>query len=67
MGQAKELKCKDCGNRWMHYMGVGFMMEPVKGSKKNNITGEADKVLKCPQCGSQKLEDVEDGLIIMWD
>ena len=43
------------------------MMKPIKGSKKSNTTGDADKVLKCPQCGSQNYEDVKNGLIGMWD
>ncbi len=33
MGQAKEFKCKECGNVWTHYMGVGFDMEPISSSK----------------------------------
>ena len=67
MGEFKQLECRECGNIWVHYIGVGFMMKPVKGSKKNNMTGDADKVLKCPQCGSQKFNEVENGLKGMWD
>ena len=67
MGQTKEIKCRECGNIWTHYEGVGFMMKPIKGSKKSNTTGDADKVIKCPQCGSQNYEDVKNGIIEMWD
>ena len=31
------------------------------------MTGDSDKVLKCPQCDSQKFNEVEDGLKGMWD
>ena len=67
MGEIKELKCKDCGNVWTHYMGVGFKMKPVRGSKKDNITGDADKVIKCPKCDSRNFNEEEDRLIGMWD
>lgn len=67
MGQTKELKCEDCGNIWTHFSGVGFTMKPIKGSKKDNITGDADKVIKCPQCESQNYGDVEGGVEDMWD
>ncbi len=67
MGQTKQIKCKECRNIWTHYAGVGFTMKPVKGSKMNNTTGDADIVLKCPQCESQNFEDVKNGIIEMFD
>lgn len=36
MGQAKEFKCKECGNVWTHYMGFVLMKlrELLKNSYK---------------------------------
>lgn len=67
MGVAKELKCRKCGNVWTHYMGVGFNMEPVSGSKERNFTGEADETIKCPVCNSTDFEDAPVGEIFLWD
>ena len=67
MGQAKEFKCKECGNVWTRYMSVGFDMEPISSSKEDNITGEADEIIKCPACDSINYEDASEGTTIMWD
>ena len=67
MGQGKELKCKECGNVWTHYMGVGCEMIPICGSKEKNITGDVDGIIKCPVCDSISYEDASDGIIFMWD
>lgn len=66
MGQTKNYKCAQCGNVWIHYCGVGFLNKKIKGSKKDNTTGDADKVVKCPKCGSSYYEET-DGPIIMFD
>lgn len=67
MGHALEYKCKDCGNIWTHYAGVGFEMKPISGSKEDNITGDADKTIKCPLCDSTNFEEASDGITILWD
>lgn len=66
MGQTKNLKCKKCGNKWTHFSGVGFLNKEVKGSKKNNTTGDADDVVKCPKCGSTDFEEIG-GDMLMFD
>lgn len=67
MGQTKNLKCKKCGNEWIHYSGVGFTNKKIKGSKQDNTTGDADKEVKCPQCGSTDFEEIDKGVIMMFD
>ena len=49
MGQTKNLKCKGCGNEWTHYSGVGMMGKEIKGSRKTNTTGDADKDCQMPE------------------
>lgn len=66
MGYGKQLKCKNCGNEWTHFEGVGFKGEPIKGSKSNNITGDADGSIKCPACGSTNFDKEED-VVLLWD
>jgi Zn finger protein HypA/HybF involved in hydrogenase expression len=66
MGQTKNFKCKKCGNVWTHYSGVGFENKKFKGCKKDNTTGDADRLIKCPQCGSTDFEDVG-GDMMMFD
>lgn len=66
MGQGKQLKCKQCGNEWTHYYGVGFDNVKIEGSKENNTTGDADEIIACPKCGSQEFEEPSE-IILMWD
>jgi DNA-directed RNA polymerase subunit RPC12/RpoP len=66
MGQTKNYKCKQCGNEWTHYAGVGLQNKKIKGSKADNTTGDADKVVKCPKCDSIDFENVG-GIVMMFD
>ena len=66
MGQTKNYKCKQCGNEWTHYAGVGFQNKKIKGSKADNTAGDADKVVKCPKCDSIDFENVG-GIVMMFD
>lgn len=66
MGQTKNLKCKECGNEWTHYSGVGMLGKAIKGSKRDNTTGDADKVVKCPKCGCVDYEDAG-GIVMNFD
>ena len=68
MGIGKQLKCKQCGNKWTHYCGVGFESVKIKGSKKNNTTGDADNIIACPKCESQEFEETSEIFFkILWD
>ena len=42
MGQTKNLKCKECGNEWTHYSGVGMLGKAIKGSKRDNTTVDVE-------------------------
>ena len=67
MGEYRYHKCRNCGNFWKHFMGVGFLLEPIKGSREWNTTGDADEIIRCPKCDSTDFcfdPDAVDGL---WD
>lgn len=73
MGCVRKLKCSRCGNVWTHIEGVGFKGKPQKGSQRNNTTGDADGIIRCPKCGSEDFEQFGDdsiygkGVILLWD
>ncbi len=67
MGQVKLLKCKQCGNVWEHWEGVGFASEPIKGEAGENRTGDADEKICCPQCGSEDYEWEDQTVVALWD
>lgn len=65
MGQGRHYLCKKCGNKWPHYIGVGFMGKHIKESRESNSTGDLDEIIKCPKCGGTEFEDQH--IDFLWD
>ena len=64
MGTAVEMKCKQCGHKWLLLEGKGLSQEdqPVEAAR---VPDEAAPAV-CPVCGSEDIEPDND-LHILWD
>lgn len=59
MGQAKTLKCKECGYEWLHYEGIGLQGKEVEPKEDGDT-------IRCPKCNATNIE-TDDNEHILWD